>query len=81
MTKEVIGLICLSAVSIAVLVGIFKTKTPGWGRYSTSTLLLAIALFIAAFFLVIGKIEAPVFLNIMFAIIGYAGGLINGKKE
>jgi len=32
-------------------------------------------------FLLIGKIEASVFLNIMFAIIGYAGGLIHGKNE
>lgn len=81
MTTEAIEVSCLSAVAIAVLIGIFVTKTEGWGRYSTSTLILATALFVGAFFLLIGKIEASVFLNITFAIIGYAGGLINGKKE
>lgn len=81
MPTEAIEVICLSVVSIAVLIGIFATKTAGWGRYSSALLILATALFIGAFFLLIGKIEASVFLNITFAIIGYAGGLINGKKE
>ncbi len=81
MTIETIEVICLTALGVATVIGIFSTKTPGWGRYSTSTLLLVLALFVAANFLLIGKIEASVFLNIMFAIIGYAGGLIHGKNE
>ena len=81
MTSENVEVICLTVFGIAAIVGIFWTKTKGWGSYSTSTLILTLALFIAANFLVIGKIEASVFLNIIFAIIGYAGGLINGKKE
>jgi len=81
MTTETIEVICLTALGTAVVFGIFSTKTPGWGRYSTSTLILAVALFLAADFLLIGKIEASVFLNITFAIVGYAGGLINGKRE
>ena len=81
MTKESIELVCLTALGITTILGIFLTKTPGWGRYSTSTLILVLALIVAASFLLIGKIEAAVFLNILFAVIGYAGGLINGKKE
>ncbi|HMD30925.1 MAG TPA: hypothetical protein VKG84_03370 [Candidatus Acidoferrales bacterium] len=81
MTNENVELICLTALGIAAIIGIFATKTPGWGRYSMSTLILALALFIAADFLLIGKIVASVFLNITFAIVGYAGGLINGKNE
>ena len=81
MTTEAIELICLSALGIAVIVGIFITKTPGWGRYSTSTLILALALFLSVDLLVIGKVEASVCVNIMFAVVGYAGGLINGNKE
>jgi uncharacterized membrane protein YqaE (UPF0057 family) len=81
MTTQTIEVVCLTVLGLATVIGIFSTKTPGWGRYSTSTLLLALALFIAANFLLIGKIEANVFLNIMFAIIGYAGGLIHAKND
>ena len=35
-------------VFAAAIVGIFSTKTPGFGRYSTTALLLALVLFVAA---------------------------------
>jgi hypothetical protein len=81
MTTESIELICLTVLGIAAIIGILVTKTPGWGRYSSSVLILALALFVAANFLVIGKLEASIFANIVFAVVGYAGGVINGKKE
>ncbi len=78
---ENVALIGLTILSTATVIGIFMTKTPGFGRYSTSVLLLARVLFISAFFLVLGKIESSLFANIVFAIAGYAGGLVNGRKE
>lgn len=74
-------IIGLSILGIAVLIGIFYTKTPGFGRYSTSLLLLTMALFITALFLAAGKIESSVFANIVFSVAGFAGGLITGKHE
>lgn len=74
-------IIGLSILGIAALIGIFLTKTPGFGRYSTSLLLLTLVLFVAALFLATGKIESSVFANIAFAIAGFAGGLITSKQE
>jgi hypothetical protein len=81
MEKDTVGLICLCVLGIAALVGIFKTKTAGWGRYSTSVLIFSLALVIAASLLILGKLEGALFVNILFAVIGYAGGLVTGRKE
>jgi hypothetical protein len=80
MDKESIGAICLSVFATGTVIGIFLTKTQGWGKYSTSALILTVALFIATILLVLGKLESSSFANILFAIVGYAGGLIVSKK-
>ncbi len=72
------GLIVLSIVTV---IGIFKTKTPGFGKYTTSVLILALGLFISSFFFILGKIDGAVFTNIIFVVLGYAGGLISNKSE
>jgi hypothetical protein len=58
------------------ILGIFKTKTPGWGRYTTSLFILVLVLFVAALAWLVGKIESSPLVNLLFAIAGYAGGLI-----
>ena len=63
------------------ILGIFLTKTPGFGRYSTSVLLLALVLTVSALFLTFGKIEASVFANVVFAVAGFAGGLLAHRHE
>jgi len=80
MDREAVTIICLSLLAIATVIGVLWTKTPGWGKYSSSTLILTLALFIATILLVLGKLEGSSFANILFAIIGYAGGLIASKK-
>ncbi len=80
MDKDTIAVICLSVFGIVTVIGILKTKTPGWGKYSSSTLILALALFIGTTLLVLGKLEGQIFANVIFAVIGYAGGLI-GKTQ
>lgn len=37
--------------------GVFKTKTAGFGRYTTSVLILALVLFVAALAFVSGKVS------------------------
>ena len=59
--------------------GIFKTKTSGFGRYTTSALVLTLVLFVAAFAFVLGKVEWTPLANLLFAAIGFAGGLITAK--
>lgn len=73
-------LIGLSVLAVGTVFGIFKTKTPGFGRYSTSVLLLSLVLFVSAMLLVADKIDASVFINIAFAVTGFAGGLVTAKE-
>lgn len=80
-TVQIGQIVGLTIFAVATMIGIFVTKTPGFGKYSTSTVLLSVAVFAAAFFLLFGLIEATVFSNVLFAVAGYAGGLINAKKE
>lgn len=70
----------ISALGIGALIGIFATKTPGFGRYVSSLLLLTLVLFITALFFAAGKIESPLFANIAFAVVGFAGGLITARQ-
>ena len=61
------------------IVGIFRTKAPGFGKYTTSALLLTLILFVAAMALVQGKVEWTPMANILFAVAGFAGGLIAAR--
>ena len=63
------------------IVGVLVTKTPGFGRFSTSVLLLTLVLTVSALFLAFGKIEPSVFANVVFAVAGFAGGLLANRKE
>jgi hypothetical protein len=74
-------ILALTGLGIAAMVGIFLTKTSGFGRYTTSLLLLTMVLFVTAIFFAAGKLESDVFANIIFAIAGFAGGLITAKQS
>ncbi len=74
------ALVCLTIFGTIALGGIFFTKTKGFGKYTTSLLLLFIVIFLAAFFLVLDKITPTVFANIAFAVTGFGGGLLSAKK-
>ncbi|MDO8422323.1 MAG: hypothetical protein Q7S99_09185 [Parvibaculum sp.] len=61
------------------IIGIFKTKTQGFGRYTTSVLVLTLILFVAVLCFALGKVEWAPMANLLFAIAGFAGGLITAK--
>ena len=63
------------------IIGIFKTKTAGFGRYTTSVLVLTLVLFVAALAFVLGRVEWAPLANLLFAIAGFAGGLITAKAS
>lgn len=73
--------VAIGVLGLLTIGGILFTKTPGFGRFSTSVLLLAVVVFVSALLLIAGKIEGYIFANIAFAVAGFSGGLINGKKE
>jgi len=61
------------------LVGIFCTKTAGFGKYTTSTVILTLVLFVAALAYMSGKVEWAPMANLLFAVAGFAGGLITAR--
>ncbi|MFZ4778886.1 MAG: hypothetical protein ACOYM3_26260 [Terrimicrobiaceae bacterium] len=81
MTNDVLALTGLITLATATVIGIFVTKTPGFGKYTVSVLLLSIVFFVAGLFLMVGKIEATAFTNVAFAVIGFAGGLFTTRNE
>lgn len=74
-------LIAVFVLGLVALGGFFWTKTKGFGRYATSVLLLVLALIISALFFTAGRLDGQFMANILFAIIGFAGGLFTGKEQ
>jgi hypothetical protein len=62
------------------IVGIFQTSKGGFGRYTTSLIILVLVLFSITLAFVLGKVDGQPFVNILFAVAGYAGGQVAGKK-
>jgi hypothetical protein len=81
MDKDSVALISVTVLGVATIVGVLWTKTPGWGMYSTSILILTLALFVIADLLVLGKLDGQQAANLFFSIVGFAGGLIAGKSK
>ncbi len=74
------ALIVVVVVFGGTICGILLTKKPGFGRYTTSVLIFALVLFVASLAFVLGKVELEPLSNLLFAIAGFAGGLIMGKQ-
>lgn len=62
------------------LLGFFKTKTPGFGRFTTSTFLIILVVIISSLFYAAGMLENHVIANVLFAVFGFAGGLLTSKN-
>jgi hypothetical protein len=69
-------LLAVTLVFSVALIGFFKTKTPGWGAYTTSILLLLLILFIAGLAFSVGQVDWPSASGLLLAIAGYAGGIV-----
>lgn len=63
----------------SALIGFFVTKTKGFGRFSSSVLLIIIVLILTSLLYVGGKLEGGVVVNVLFAVLGFAGGLFTGR--
>jgi hypothetical protein len=64
----------------ASLIGFFKTKSEGFGRFTTSTLLVILVVTISGLLYAGGKLEGQVMANVLFAVFGFAGGLFTSKN-
>ena len=73
--------IVISILGAIALIGFFWTKTAGYGKYTTSTLILLVITLLAALLFASGKLDGSLLSNIFLAVAGFAGGLIAAGKE
>ncbi len=74
----------LSLLVIVVFAGaLWKTfahMKSGFGQYNTSVLIVVLVLFVATTFVLFGKVEWQSVANLIFSIVGFAGGLLAKKS-
>lgn len=68
-------------MALATLVGIFATRTPGFGRYTTAAILLTLVLVVSAMLFAGGMVEGAIFINVAFAVTRFAGGIVTAKEQ
>lgn len=69
-------------IGLVSLIGYFVTKNKGFGKFNTSTLLMLMVLNFSVLIFLFGKFDIQYLMNLMFAIIGFAGGLfVNNKSD
>ncbi|HWG58447.1 MAG TPA: hypothetical protein VN661_05310 [Candidatus Acidoferrales bacterium] len=71
----------ISIVFGITIIGIFLTKTAGFGKYTSSLIILVLALYVVSLFFGLGKIDATQFMSLIFAAVGFGGGLIANKQN
>ena len=81
MTNEFWLMLSVFLIGTGALVGFFITKTKGYGRYSTSLFLILVVTIVASLVYSAGKLDNQVMANILFVVIGFAGGLFTGKDK
>jgi hypothetical protein len=73
-------LLAVFSIGAGSLIGFFRTKTQGFGRFTTSVLLIITVVTIASMLYVAGKLKTNVMANVLFAAFGFAGGLFTSKE-
>ena len=81
MDQSSILLLSISVLGAISLVGFFRTKTDGFGKYNTCTLVLLVVLVLSALLFAGGRFSADLFANVVMAIIGFAGGLVVAREK
>ena len=66
-------MIAIFILGAGSLIGFFKTKTEGFGRFTTSTFLIILVVTISALLYSAGKLDGQVMANVLFAVFGFAG--------
>jgi len=80
MTADNWLMLAIFVIGAGSLVGFFVTKTEGFGRFTTSVLLIIVVVTIASLLYVGGKLDGNVMANVLFAVFGFAGGLFTSKN-
>ena len=73
-------MIAIFIIGSGSLIGFFISKTEGFGRFTTSTLLVILVITFSCLLYAGGKLESQVMANVLFAVFGFAGGLFTSKN-
>jgi len=73
-------LIIITFIGIVALIGFFITKKEGFGPFNASAFLILLVLIIASLLYASCKLDNQTMGNILFAIIGFSGGLFTNKN-
>lgn len=68
-------------VGFVSIIGFFCTKGSGYGRYTTSIFLILLTLILSSILFAARILEGNIMGNVMFSVIGFAGGLFANKVE
>ena len=74
-------LVSVSLISIIALCGFFWKKKEGFGKYNTSTFLLLLVLIFSTIMYTAHLLKDNAFVNLLFVIIGFAGGLFTSSID
>jgi CHASE2 domain-containing sensor protein len=74
-------LIILTVFFALCVVGFFRTKTEGYGQYTSSILILIVVLYIGALAFMTGKVDWQGLSPLLLAIVGFAGGLVAERAK
>lgn len=80
MSKSEILMLAVFILGAGSIIGFFKTKTAGFGRFTTSVLLIILVLTISAMLYAGDKLGTDEMSNFLFAVFGFAGGLFTSKN-
>jgi hypothetical protein len=76
---QLLALLAATAIVAFALYYVFTTKIDGFGPYTTSLPILLTALYVTALAIIFNKLGSEHIANILFAAMGYGGGLLTTK--
>lgn len=80
-------LLAVFTIGLVSIIGFFVKMKNGFGPFNTSALLLLLIVIVTSLLFITSKFEGQYLANIMFAVIGFSGGLFtkirsdDGKDE
>lgn len=79
--RRLVALAIVAALGGGALVGLFKTKQQGFGRYKKSVLIVILALSFGTVALMARLIREQAFVSFLMTVTGFAGGMVVGKED
>lgn len=77
--SQTVGLICATILFGGAMFYVFTTKIEGFGPLTTALPILLAALYSGTVAIIFGRLDSCDVANMIFAALGYGGGLLTAK--